>query len=132
VKLTANNKAVILYLLAVLVILGVWYILVFEGNPAGVNPIDNLLYFLNEPPTQLIFWWLLVFPVLCLLLAAAYFSKWSQTRMGAISLFGVGAVLALAAWWTTPSPVAVLVSLALWYGFVVLRPHLTLHSRGTR
>jgi hypothetical protein len=131
-KLTANNTAVILYLLAVLATLGVWYILLFVGNPPGANPIDNLLYFLNKPPTQLIFWWLLVLPGLCLLLAAAYYSKWSQTRMGAFILFGAGAALALAAWWATPSPVAALVSLALWYGFVVLRPHLTLHSRGTR
>lgn len=131
-KLNANNSAVFLYLLAVLVTLGIWYVLLFVNNPPGATPINNLLYFLNEPPTQLVFWWLLVFPVLCLLLAAAYFSKWSQTRMGAISLFGAGAALALVAWWTTPSPVAVLVSLALWYGFVVLRPHLTLHSRGTR
>jgi len=131
-KLTANNTAVILYLLAVQATLGVWYILLFVSNPPCVNPIDNLLYFLNEPPTQLIFLGLLVLPVLCLLLAAAYFSKWSQTRMGAFSLFGAGAALVLAAWWFTPSPVAVLVSLALWYGFVVLRPHLTLYSRGTR
>lgn len=131
-KLNANNSAIFLYLLAALVTLGIWYVLLFVNNPPCANPIDNLLYFLNEPPTQLVFWWLLVSPVFCLLLAAAYFSKWSQSPMGAISLFVAGAALALAAWWTTPSPVAVLASLALWYGFIVLRPHLTLHSRGTR
>ena len=131
-KLTASNTAVVVYLLAVLATLGIWYVLLFVSNPPGTNPIDNLMFFLNEPPTQLIFWWLLVLPVLCLLLAAAYYSKWSQTRTGAFSLFGTGAALALAAWWSTPSPVAALVSLALWFGFAVLKPHLTLHSRRTR
>ena len=130
-KLTANNSAVILYLLAVLSTLGIWYILLFVSNPPCVNPIDNLLYFLNEPPSRLIFWGLLVMPVLCLLLAIAYFSKWSQTRMGGFSLFGAGAALAFAAWWASPSPGAVLVSFALWYGFVVMKPHLTRRSSGT-
>jgi hypothetical protein len=132
VKLTANNTAVVLYLLAALATLGVWYVLLYMHNPPGANPIDNLRYFLNEPPSKAVFWRLLVLPVLCLVLAAAYFFKWSQTRRGAISLFGVGVALALAAWWSAPLPVAGLVSIALWYGFMVLRPHLTFHSTGTR
>ena len=124
-KLTANNAAAIVYLLSVLATLSFWYILLFVSNPPGINPMDNLLFFLQAPRTQLIFWCLLVLPVLCFLLAVAYYSKWSQTRMGAFSLFGAGAALALAAWWSTPSSVAVLVSLALWFGFAVLKPHLT-------
>ena len=134
-KLTANRTAGILYLLATLATLSIWYVLLFMHNPPGINPLGNLQYFLNEPPFQWIFRWLLVLPVLCLLLAAAYFSKWSQTRTGAFSLFGVGGLLALSAWFTptsVASSVAVFVSLPLWYGFVMLRPHLTHHSRGTR
>jgi len=121
-----------LYLLAALVTLGVWYVLLYMNNPPDAKPIDYLLYYLNEPPSQAVFWRLLALPVLCLALAAAYFSKWSQTRNGAISLFGVAAPLALASWWSAPLPIASLVSVALWYGFVVLRPHLTRHSSGTR
>jgi len=130
-KLTASNTAAIVYLLAALATLSFWYVLLFVSNPLGITPMDNLLYFLNEPPTQLIFWWLLALPVLCFLLAAAYYSKWSQTRIGAFSLFGVGAALALAAWWW-PSFITVFISLALWFGFAVLKPHLTQYSRGTR
>lgn len=131
-KITSNSMAAILYLLAAMVVLAIWYILLFVNTPPCARPIGSLLYFLNEPPTQLIFRWLLVLPVLCFLLAAAYSSKWSLTRSGAFSLFGVGVVLALAAWRSSPSPVAVLVSLALCCGFVVLKPHLTLHLKWTR
>lgn len=123
-KLTASNTAAIVYSLAALATMSFWYVLLFLSNPVGITPMDNLLYFLNEPPHQLIFWWLLALPVLCFLLAAAYYSKWSQTRMGAFSLFGVGAALALAAWWWS-SFITVFISLALWFGFVVLKPHLT-------
>lgn len=130
-KLTENRAAGILYLLATLASVGIWYVLLFMHNRPCANPLDNLLYFLNEPPSRLIFRWLLILPGVCLLLAAAYFSKWSQTRTGAFSLFGVGAVLALSAWFTV-SLVAVFVSLPLWYGFAILRPHLTHHSSGTR
>ncbi len=131
-KLTENNLAVIFYLLAALATLGYWYIILFVGNPPNVKPIDNFLHLLNEPRNQLIFWWLLVSPSLCILLAAAYFSKWSQTRMGAFSLFGAGAVLTFASWWFYRSAEAIFVSLALWSGFLILRPHLTRLSRGTR
>lgn len=131
-KLTANNTAVVLYLLAALATLGVWYVLLFMNNPPGANPVDNLRYFLNAPPGQAVFWRLLALPALCLAVAAAYFSQWSHTRSGAISLFGVGVVLALVSWWSAPLPIAGLVSVALWYGFVVLKPHLTPHSTGTR
>lgn len=131
-KLTASNTAAIVYLLAALAMLSFWYVALFVSNPIGITPMDNLLYVLNEPPTQLIFWWLLVLPVLCFLLAAAYYSKWSQTRIGAFSLFGVGAALALAAWWSSPSSIDVFISLALWFGFTVLKPHLVPYSGGTR
>lgn len=129
-KLTANNTAAVLYLLAALATLGVWYVLLYMNNSPGANPTDNLRYFLNEPPSQAVFWRLLALPVLCMALAAAYSSKWSQTRRGAIGLFGVGLALALASWWSAPLPVAGLVSIALWYGFVVLRSHLIPHSTG--
>jgi hypothetical protein len=124
-KLTANNSAVILYLLALLLTLGLWYLLVFEGKPSDIKPINNVIYFLNEPPTQLIFWWLLVSPVLYLLLAIAYFSEWSLTSLGALILFATGAVLTIAAWWSSPSPIAITVSFALWYSFVAMKPHLS-------
>ena len=129
-KLTASHTASILYLLAALTTLGIWYVLLFTNNSSCSNPIDDLLYFLNEPPSHLIFRWLLVLPVLCLLLASAYFSKLPQTRMGSFGLFGVGTVLALATWLTV-APVAIFVSLPLWYAFVILRQRLTLHSCGT-
>lgn len=130
-KLTASNTAAIVYSLAALATLSFWYVLLFLSSPVGITPMDNLLYFLNEPPNQFIFWWLLALPVLCFLLAAAYYSKWSQTRMGAFSLFGVGAALALAAWWWS-SFITVFILLALWFGFAVLKPHLTQNSRKTR
>lgn len=129
-KLTANTMAAVLYLLAALATLGVWYVLLYM--PSGTNPMDYLRYFLSESPSQAVFWRLLALPILCLALAAAYFSKWSQTRNCAVSLFGVGVALALASWWTAPLHIASLVSVALWYGFVVLRPHLTRNSNRTR
>lgn len=131
-KLAANNTAAIVYLLAALATLSFWYVVLFVSNPIGITPMDNLLYVLNEPPTQLFFWWFLVLPVLCFLLAAAYYSNWSKTRTGAISLFGAGTALALASWWSVHSSIAVFNSLALWFGFAVLKPHLTQHSRGMR
>lgn len=50
-KLTANNAAAIVYLLSVLATLSFWYILLFVSNPPGIKPMDNLLFFLQEPRT---------------------------------------------------------------------------------
>jgi hypothetical protein len=128
-KLTANHSAGILYLLAGLTILGMWYAPIFIHNPPSITPQDNLLYFLGESAYRRTFQWLFVLPVLCLLLAFAYFSKWTQTRIGTFSLFGMGVVLAFAAWLTAASWVAIFVSLPLWYGFITVRQHQTSVAR---
>jgi len=125
VKLTAAHKAGILYLFPVLVILGAWYILLFVGNCPSVHARDTFLYFLNQPSYRQYFWWLLVLPTLCLLLSVAYFSRLPQARIGAFSLFGMGTLLALAAWFTIAPPFALLVSLPLFYTFGICRQHLT-------
>lgn len=125
-RFSSNGMAASFYSLAALAVLGVWYILLFVGDLPCDNVVENLLYVLNEPPAQLIFRWLLALPALCLLLASAYCSRWSRTRAGASILFAAGAALTLAAWWSGPAPAAAFMSLALWCGFLVLKPHLAL------
>ena len=130
-KPTANQKAGIFYLLAVLVMLPFWFITLFVHNPPSLTPSDIVLGLLTEAPNRLYFWWLLFFPTLSLLLAAAYFSRLAQARIGAISFFSVGVLLALTTWLSTPS-LGIFASLPLLYSFVNCRQHLTHHSRGTR
>jgi hypothetical protein len=123
-KLTANHKAGILYLLPVLALLGVWYILLSIHNPSVVNPVDNFLYLLNTSPYQQNFRWLLALPCLCLLLAISYFSRLAQVQSGALGLLVMGVFLALGAWFTVSTPIAIFVSVPLYYAFINSRQHL--------
>jgi hypothetical protein len=98
VKLSVNAIAGFLYLLAAIYIFGIWYVLLYTSNPQGITAIDNLKYFLNEPQYLIYFRGMFVLPFLCLIIAAIFISKWARSRFIALSLFGVGFVIAITSW----------------------------------
>ena len=128
------NKVVgMLYLLPAFAVIGIWYVLLFVGNPTADTPIDAITYFLSDKTneTAWFLWPLVVFPLLCLLLSIAYFSRVPRARVGTLFLFFAGVSLALAAWITTNSGLAGLVSAPLFLAFKEVRRYLTPHSAGT-
>ena len=119
--LNANTKAALLYLLPVIAVFGIWYVLLFDVRSPGGTPEYVFKSALTEGPRLLWFRWLLVLPGLCLALAAAYLSRLSNSRIGAIGLLVIGVALAVAAWLTVAAEIALFVSLPLVYGFVVAK-----------
>jgi len=120
-KMNANTKAALLYLLPVVAVFGIWYALLFDARSPGATPEYVFMSVLTEGPRLLWFRWLLVLPGLCLVLAVAYLSRLSSSRIGATALLALGATLAGAAWLTVASEIALFVSLPLVYGFVVAK-----------
>jgi hypothetical protein len=130
----SENKTVgALYLLPAFAVVGIWYALLFVGNPIARTPIDAVSYFLSDQTNEAVwFRWMLVgFPLLCLSLSIAYFSRIPRVRVGALVLFCAGILLALAAWGTVNPGLAGLVSAPLLFACKEVRRHLTPHSTGT-
>lgn len=128
------NKVVgALYLLPAFAALSIWYVLLFVGNPPAHNPIDTIAYFLGDQVEEkTLFRWMLVgFPLLCLSISITYFSHVSRTRLGAIILFCIGILVALAAWGTMNASLAGLATAPLFFAFKEVRRRLTPHSTGT-
>jgi len=128
------NKVIgTLYLLPVFAVIGIWYVLLFVGNPTTDTPIEAITYFLSEKTDETAWfrWSLAGFPVLCLLLSIAYFSRVPRARVGTLFLFCAGVSVALAAWTTVNSGLAGLVTAPLFLAFKEVRRHLTPHSTGT-
>lgn len=116
-----------LYLLPVLAILGIWYALFFTGNPSAINPSNSIAYFLSDQTNERLWWfrWMLVgLPVLSLTLSFAYFSPIPKARMGAVSLFCAGVLLAAVAWITVSSALAGFLTAPLLLSFQDLRRNL--------
>lgn len=122
-RLSTNAIAGLLYLLTALAVLGIWYILLFVGNPECVKPLESLRYFLMEPPQSLWFRWLLILPVLYLTFSGLHFSKLSKTRFGSIGLFAFG-VLLTSATWLTVQTIAIFATAPLIFSFENMRDHL--------
>jgi hypothetical protein len=130
-RLGANTKAALLYVLPALAVFGVWFILLFVGNSSAVTPASTLAFVLTESPSPLWFRWLLVLPVLCAALAIAYLSRLTRTRVGSIALLCCGVALAGVAWLTVSAEIALFVSLPVLYGFVVVKEQAFRSERGT-
>lgn len=130
--LSNNAKTGLLFLLPAFGVLGIWYILLFVGNPPCDNdPIESLRFFLNESPQPIFFRWLLVLPALYLTFTALYFSEIPRSRLGAIVLFSASVLLAIATWLTVTS-IAMFATMPLLYSFTNVREHLTFRLRGPR
>ncbi len=114
-------KTAAMYVLPVLAILGIWYFLLFVGNSSGTTPKSTFVFVLTEGPMPWWYAWLLVLPVLCCALAAAYLSGVASSSKGAVSLFGLGVALAASAWITVSPEIALFVTLPLWYSFQCIR-----------
>lgn len=113
-KPRAHTIAGLLYLLPVLAVLFVWWALIFVGVS---SPLETFRFALLDGPNPHWFWWLLVFPVICLALSIAYLSQLAVSRAGASWFFVLGAGLAAAAWLTFSSEIALFATLPLLYGF---------------
>ena len=122
-QVPSNRKAAALYVLPVLAVLGIWYVLLFTANTSGTTPRSTFIFVLTEGPRPLWFAWLLLLPLLCCALAAAYLSSAIRNRKGALSLFASGLALAAGAWATVAPEVALFVTLPLLYGFQCIKEH---------
>ena len=125
------TKAGLLYFLPALAILGVWYEILFVGNPPGITPSGTLRALLSDDFKGPWLRWFAVLPVLCLGLAGVYLSGVPKTRKWAIILAALGTCLAAAAWLTVQPSVSVLVTLPLVYGFLSLRSAPSEERHGT-
>lgn len=130
---SSNKVAGALYLLPVFAVSAIWYVLLFVGNPSTHAPANSFSSFLNGQSDETIWlrWMLVGFPLLCLLLSAAYWSRIPKARLGGMILFCAGVLLAVAAWGTINPGLAGLVSAPLFFAFEEVRRHLTPHSTGT-
>jgi hypothetical protein len=130
---SANKATGLLYILPAVAVLGIWYILLFAGNSSAHTSIDTIAYFLSGQTNEMILsrWMLVAFPLLCIALSIAYFSRIPRIRGGAIVLFFAGVLLALVAWGTVSPGLAGLVSAPLFIAFKEVRRHLASHSSDT-
>ena len=76
------------------------------------------MFSVTEGPQPIWFLWLLLLPVACLALAAAYASPLARGRRGSQVLLAAGTALAVCAWFTFTFEVALLASLPLLYGYL--------------
>lgn len=120
-KITSQTKAALLYLLPTAAILGIWYVLLFQGSSSHSSATDTLAFVLTEGPKPLWFLWLLVLPSCFLALAASYLTPLARSHRGSRVLLAVGAALAACAWFTLSTEVSLFASLPVLYGFLVAK-----------
>ena len=121
--LNVNQKAGLLYMLPVVVGVASWFALLLFLSPPAADPLETLIFLLGENPQMLWFRWFLVLPLLCLLLAAGYFSHVVKQRLLSIMLFLIGIIVSLACWVSFDWWVAVTATLPLAYGYLSVRSH---------
>jgi hypothetical protein len=127
----SNVKAGWLYVLPGLAVLGIWYVLLFTANSSGTTPLSTFVFVLTEGPKPWWFAWLLLLPILCFALAVAYMTRLPKSRIGSAWLFASGVALALAAWATVSTEVALFATLPLWYGFRCVKERIENSPNGT-
>jgi hypothetical protein len=90
-----------IFLLSAFVYVAMWYILLFVAQPPCKSVIDAALetlayFFSQECENRKLFIWLVVLPIICCVLAAAYLLGGARSRNGALVLLIAGAALASA------------------------------------
>lgn len=113
----ANSKAALLYIPPVLALLAVWYGLLFLEVSSDSSAIHMLLFTLSEGPAPNFFRWLLVLTFACAVLGMGHASPLTRKRAGRVSLFLVGAAIAVGSWLTVSIEVSVFATLPLLYAF---------------
>ena len=121
--LDANRKAGRLYIFPVIAILASWLIFVFVISPPVVRPLELLIFVISEKPQLLWMRWFMALPVLCLLLAASYFSQLAQQQIPSIMLFLMGIAVCLVCWMSFDWWVALTATLPLIFGYLSVRTH---------
>ncbi len=113
-QMRTTTKAALLYVLPAFAVSIVWYILLFVAKET-VSPGFMLKFVLVEDPMHLWYRWILMLPLLWLGLATTYLTQVAAMRSGAITLLGIGLLLAICTWLTLDSSVGVFASLPLLY-----------------
>jgi hypothetical protein len=85
------------------------------------NRKAGMLYLL--PVVAILTRWLMALPVLCLLLAASYFSQLAQQQTLSIMLFLIGIAVCLVCWMAFDWWVALTAALPLIFGYLTVRTH---------
>jgi len=111
-----------LYVIPALFVIGIWYLYLFvalpEDQAAWDSAAGQLRYaFSDANPMAWWFAWLGAFPVLCLLLAAAYLSNAARTRASRLALFAAAIALAGATFAINDWGIAILVTLPIIWGY---------------
>ncbi|WOB06884.1 hypothetical protein [Piscinibacter gummiphilus] len=120
-KVQPQTKAALLYLLPAAAILAIWYVLLFKGNTQQSSATGTLGYLLTEDPNSIWFTWLLVLPAGFLALSAGYSMSLARSRRGSKALLAIGISLAVAAWLTVSTEIAVFASLPVLYGLAAAK-----------
>ena len=109
---TPERWAALAYGLAALAAGSIVFILLFFANPPNVSAGDMLRTALFESAHRGFYWYLVVLPLLCVLLAAAYLTPFATRKRMAVALWIAGVALAVATWFTALVPVAFLATVA--------------------
>ena len=120
-KVLPQTKAALLYLLPAAAVLAIWYVLLFKANSQQSSAVGTLGYLLTGGPKPIWFIWLLALPACFLALAAGYSSSIARSHLGSRVLLAIGISLAVAAWFTVSTEIAVLASLPALYGLVAAK-----------
>ena len=115
-----DKVAGLLFLLATLLILTIWFQLLFltpDSSAAGSagHAIDQM--FSPENPSRLWFVWLAFLPLACAVLGSAYLLNLARTKTGGMILFIISVGLATTAFVFTQWPLALFVALPCYWGF---------------
>jgi hypothetical protein len=117
-----NVVAGSLFLLNVSLYFGIWYIYLFTYQPA-CNSIweeayGSFVYAISDENLyRSIFIWMLIAPVSCCVLAAAYFSRYAYSRNGALALFIASITLGLATLVFKGGPFVIFIAMPIFFGW---------------
>jgi len=121
-----SKIAGLLSLLAALLVLGVWYILLFVAQPAGVSAIESAAatarYVLfEEPSSRRWFIWLAIVPIVSIVIGVCYLLGVARTKGFAITLFILAAGLGASSFVLFDWSLALWVALPSYWGFICVR-----------
>ena len=127
IRLAPHVVAGWLFGMAALIFVPFWYITLFVAIPGNFTVWefvkDELRYFFSSAnPNFWMYVWLVALPVLCVLMSVAYLSNVTRTKNMRLVLFGLGVLLAIAAF-ALPTKIdfGVFVALPLIWGFLAIR-----------
>jgi amino acid permease len=117
-----DKIAGLLFLLAALLMLTIWFQLLVLGPASDLSLADSASHALEqmfspENPSRLWFVWLAFLPVACAALGTAYLLNLARTRTGSMILFVVSVGLGTTAFVFTQWPLALVVALPCYWGF---------------